>query len=117
MPRFFVRQPDGKLAEFSTVVDNFTAQDLSHEEALQCCNGMSWEDALEKVRRGEEDAQYTGGPQLNMDQEGNQLKRWEDCLGTILIVHGWEECLSRMRLLGGQAAVAAWIAVMPEKQE
>ena len=49
-----VQQPDGKLARFSEVVDDFTDVDLTYEEALDECirRGMSVMDAIEKVKRG-----------------------------------------------------------------
>lgn len=37
MPTFLLRQPDDKIAAFSTVVEDFTAYDMTTEEALLYC--------------------------------------------------------------------------------
>lgn len=49
-----VLQPDGKLARFSDVVDDFTDVDMDFTEAVDECirEGMSVMDAIEKVNRG-----------------------------------------------------------------
>ena len=49
-----VQQPNGKLARFSDVVDDFTDVDMTYQEALDECirEGMSVIDAIEKVKRG-----------------------------------------------------------------
>lgn len=71
-----VQQPDGKLARFSEVVDDFTDVDLTYEEALDECirEGMSVMDAIEKVKRGID--------------AGNA--RYLECLETIRTIHGRE---------------------------
>jgi len=71
-----VQQPDGKLARFSEVVDDFTDVDMTYEEALDECirQGMSVIDAIEKVKRGIE--------------AGNA--RYLESLETIRTIHGRE---------------------------
>jgi hypothetical protein len=71
-----VQQPNGKLARFSEVVDDFTDVDLTYEEALDECirHGMSVMDAIEKVNRG--------------IKAGNA--RYLECLETIRTIHGRE---------------------------
>ena len=85
MPRYIVRQPNGKLAEFSTVVDHFTALEMTREEAVQWCigQGMSVTEAEAKVKRGEDD-DALGGRRFCEPPEG----RWKESLVTILSVHG-----------------------------
>lgn len=103
MSRFFVRQPNGLLAEFSTVVDDFVQYDLTREQAIAraCCEGIISAEATEKVQRGLDDAQYTGGPSsLNMDKPAG-VRRFEDCLETVLLIHGWKRCFSCMRRFSG----------------
>lgn len=83
MPRFIVLQPNGKLAEFSTIVDHFTKLDFTKEEMIEdqsLC--MSRQDAIEKVQRGILDLPVAGG------QRTGPLHRWNECLETIKIVHG-----------------------------
>jgi hypothetical protein len=69
-----VQQPNGKLARFSDVVDDFTDVDMTYEEALDECirEGMSVMDAVDKVMRGIE--------------AGNA--RYLECLETIRMIHG-----------------------------
>lgn len=47
-----VRQPDGKLARFSEVVDNFTHYDMTDAEAFEVClEHMGRRDAEAKIQR------------------------------------------------------------------
>lgn len=68
-----VQQPNGKLARFSDVCDDFTDVDMTYEEALDECirHGMSVIDAVDKVMRG-----------INA---GNA--RYLECLETIKLIH------------------------------
>ena len=71
-----VQQPNGKLARFSDVCDDFTDVDMDHWEAVDECirEGMSVMDAIEKVKRGIE--------------AGNA--RYLECLEIIRTIHGRE---------------------------
>jgi hypothetical protein len=78
MPSYIVRQPNGLLAVFSTIVDAFTIFDMTEEEAVEeMREKMGREDALAKVKRGVEDQPLTGGP------PGSGLDRWNSCLKTM----------------------------------
>ena len=98
MAFFIVRQPNGKLAAFSEVVDNFTAYDMSIEEAEAYCRderGMDPQDAAQKVRQGVSDVSRHNMllPADTPSGEMNKwLGRWHECLGIILRVHGWTMC-------------------------
>jgi len=74
-----LKQPNGKLARFSDVVDDFTHFDMTEEEAIELCRkSMGERDAKEKVSRAEENG-----------------KHFLDEIDTIKIVHGKkrsEEC-------------------------
>lgn len=100
----FVRQPSGKLARFSEIVDDFTDYDLTEEEAFALCREYNLHDAEEsraKVKRGMDDL---------------PLFRWKEALEVILHQHGWKVCLARMIELGGlEAAVLA--AGLLDKEE
>lgn len=82
----FVKQPNGLLARFSDVVDDFTHYNMTHQEALEVCKnerGLSDEDAREKIQRGVEDWKpWTNGV------KGGGLDRWLDSLDAIRRVHG-----------------------------
>lgn len=88
MPQFFVRQPNGLLARFSTIVDSFCEVDLSRADALDWCRqkGLTEAEAEEKVSRAERDEPTWPGERRCCDQPG--LHRWHNALVTILHVHG-----------------------------
>lgn len=79
-----VLQPNGKLARFSDIVDDFTHMDMTAEEATEVCREhMGRREAKEKVRAGLKDHKpWTVGV------KGSGLDRWKDCLETIRSVHG-----------------------------
>ena len=80
-----VRQPNGKLARFSDVVDNFTHMDLTRWQAVKLCRQyMASDEAVKKVQSGVDDIMPWG------IGWGNGLDRWNDCLETISMVHGRE---------------------------
>ena len=70
------QQPDGKLARFSDVCEDFTDIDMTYQEAIDACirRGVSVLDAIEKIKRGIE--------------AGNAL--YLECLETIRVIHGRE---------------------------
>lgn len=82
-----VRQPNGKLARFSDVVDNFTHANMTEEEALEVCREhMGRLGAIEKVKAGVEDHKpWTHGVL------GSGHDRWDDCIDTIKLIHGEKE--------------------------
>ena len=88
MPSYFVTQPNGKYALFSTVVDNFIALDYSPEE----CYGWYFRKGLNGIqidqqwKRVLDDVIPLREGQPCCDQK--PLRRWHDCLNTILHVHG-----------------------------
>jgi hypothetical protein len=69
-----VQQPNGKLARFSDVCDDFTDVEMDFTGAVDECvrEGMSVMDAIEKVNRG--------------IKAGNA--RYLECLETIRMIHG-----------------------------
>lgn len=87
MPTYIVKQPNGRLAAFSTVTDSFVAVDMTEEESVAylCSRRHTPAEAANKVRRGANDDVFEcGGPKC-CDQG---LFRWHDALGTILHAHG-----------------------------
>lgn len=79
-----VRQPNGLLAVFSEVVDDFTVMDLTVPEAVEVCREHLGEwDALVKVRRGLADAPLRG-PAV----PGDGLSRWRECIDVVQRAHG-----------------------------
>ncbi len=72
MPSRVVKQPNGLLGYFSTIVDDFTYINMSRDEMIEVCRGhMGNQEAVDKVDRGIADAM-----------------RWKDSLTTIVVVHG-----------------------------
>ncbi len=82
----FVTQPNGLLARFSEVVDDFTHYDLSWEEAISICTDdhkMYFEHAEIKVNRAAENP-----------------ARFTEAIVSILHVHGLRCARQRWRDLG-----------------
>ena len=81
-----VKQPNGLLARFSDIVDNFTNLNMTETEALECCReycGIN--EAKRKVLAGVQDWKpWTNGVM------GSGLDRWNKSLSTIKFVHGKE---------------------------
>jgi hypothetical protein len=83
VPKRFVNQPDGKLAVFSTVIDDFTHYDLDEAEALEYgIEEWGRETAEAKIKSGRADGLERGpGP-------GDGLGRWREALTDIATQHG-----------------------------
>lgn len=95
---FFLKQPNGKLARFSDVVDDFTHHDLTEAEALSyCSSSMGSIQAAEKVRRAldDEDRWKPGVKHETVDGLG----RWRDALKTVEAIHGKATREERERLM------------------
>lgn len=86
-----VEQPNGLLARFSDIVDDFTHYDMTDEQAEKLCieeYDMGKKSAAEKVRRGRADK-----------------SRWPDEIDTIRMVHG--DAVANERIMQLSAAVQA----------
>lgn len=74
MPSIPVRQPDGKIAVWSTIVDDFTWRDLTDEEWVQVVinDAAYWAEkrARDKLRAGETP------PHGIAPMDGEQLRKW-----------------------------------------
>jgi hypothetical protein len=87
MPARFVLQPNGLLARFSSVVDNFTHYDMTKEEAIEVAReDMGRQDAIDKVERGLKDEKP-----WHHGVYGDGTERWKDALEDIEMVHGKAE--------------------------
>lgn len=94
MPARIVRQPDGRLARFSSVVDAFTHYNMSAEEAGEVCLAdMGRRDAEEKVQRGLRDEDHRG-------RAGDGLTRWRDALEDMVLNRDIEEAVALLRQIG-----------------
>lgn len=84
----FVLQPNGKIALFTDVRDDFTHEDLSEREALMLAEsyGLSERLAKEKVQGALED-----WPPYKRYVKGSRTDRWTDCMDTLRRVHGDEK--------------------------
>lgn len=92
-----VKQPDGQLARFSDVVDNFTHFAMTVDEATDLCReSMSAIESQQKVQSGVDDIEP-----WTTTKKGSGLSRWNDCLNSIVMVHGYEglkETLAKRKL-------------------
>ncbi len=97
MPTTIVRQPDGKLAAFSSIPDEFTAYDMSEQEAVEYLVGDDHgrRTALEKVQRGVEDHEP-----WKVGVKGDGLSRWRHALQQIGRQHGRDRLVEDMRVMG-----------------
>lgn len=98
---WIVKQPDGKFARFSTVVDDFTHYGMTEAEAVEVCRGenLGQADARAKVDRAIGDEALNGGG----PRKTNGLWRWRRALSTIRVIHGPERRRQRIReILGDQ---------------
>ncbi len=89
-----VKQPNGKLARFSDIVDDFTDMDMTEAEAFECCREyLGIEDAKRKVKAGLEDWKpWTIGI------KGNGTERWQNCIKTIKSIHGEDTAKERLEV-------------------
>jgi hypothetical protein len=95
MPSRFVNQPDGRLAVFSSVCDDFTHYDLSDEEALEY-GTEQWGrlTAQQKIEAARADRlEHGAGP-------GDGLGRWREALTAIAAQHGMEGLKSTLADIG-----------------
>lgn len=88
MPSYFVTQPNGRYALWSTVVDHFTATEYTEADCMDWYreNGCKVSDIDRNWRRVLDDVIPLAEDKPCCDQK--PLRRWHDCLNTILHVHG-----------------------------
>ena len=89
MPTYFVKQPNGRLARFTTIVDGFTHMNLTREEAIslalvkgqEFASTYSESAATGMVERAlaDESGFYDEGKPRRADG----LKRWHGCIEII----------------------------------
>jgi hypothetical protein len=106
VPKFFVKQPDGKFAVFSTVVDDFHQMGMSEDEAVEYAR-----DDL-RVRSDEMDSVFGKAsrdePFWEAEDRGDGLNRWRQAMVPLAIVHGLETVAQRLREAGlDEAAIPA----------
>jgi hypothetical protein len=71
---WMVKQPNGRLARFSDMVENFTHMNMTEIEAIDVCTAyLSLHDSMSKVDLGMQD---------------ENLQRWKVALGRIESTHG-----------------------------
>jgi len=98
MPSYVLKQPNAKYAIFSSVVDDFTWADLTHDELLEAAvEQWGREIAVEKVERGLADQPFWKDP-----DEGDGLNRWRDACENIALQHGLKHLRMRMDEMGLQ---------------
>ena len=88
MPSRFVVQPNGLLARFSTVIDDFTEMNMTESAAAEVI-------AQEYAERAKNDSTQAIA-RAKADTTGD---RWGDCLSTIREIHGDHAVDERLRFL------------------
>lgn len=81
-----LNQPNGQLARFSKVVDDFTHINMDEEEAFKCCQqqGLSRQEASKKILGAQQDTPYYGEPKTEHDG----LSRYRYAIKMVALVHG-----------------------------
>jgi hypothetical protein len=91
-----VRQPDGKLARWSDVVESFTHHGMTEPEAIDLCRKeMGRLDAEAKVHAGVQDYRP-----WTSHASGDGLSRWRDCLLDIALNRPVEKAVAMIREMG-----------------
>ena len=92
----YLKQPNGKLACFSDIVDDFTIYNMTEEQALEDARKDMGEDAARaKIDRALRDEP----PPWSQDTATDGLRRWRDALEMIAGVHGDARRDERERML------------------
>lgn len=78
MGQRIVKQPNGRYGIFSTVVDTFTVYDATLDELIEHLRNEAAE-AAERDARG------------SVARAETEPTRFDDCLGTVEVVHGRRE--------------------------
>lgn len=96
MPSYFLKQPDGLIAIFSSVVDDFTGYNFTPDEAL-AYGTEQWgkSTAEEKLERAIKD-EGLWEPYTTDDGLG----RWRETLETIAFQHGLKHLKSVLEEMG-----------------
>ena len=82
MPSYFVQQPNGLLARFSTIVDDFTHLNMTEDEAAAVILQEAEERAKLEVKQA-------------LERSKLDRNRWKDCLSTVQRIHGPEVAAER----------------------
>lgn len=98
MPSYFLKQPNGRYARYSTIVDDFTAMNMTRQEAIWCARGeLGLRDAFGKIERADRDENAS-----EYDEKAPAgLRRWWGALSAVGAVHGDET--RRKRMVAGEA--------------
>ena len=98
-----VKQPNGLLARFSDIVDDFTHMNMSEAEALEVCREyLGIVEAEKKVLAGVQDWKpWTNGVL------GSGLDRWNESIKTIKSVHGKKAAEHRVHADAGDSAASS----------
>lgn len=98
MGRCIVKQPNGQLAVFSTIVDDFVAQDATWDDYIAWRVEEATREILRDVARFKRDIEARGST-------SGVGRTWETCLRTIEELHGAETASERRAV--GEAPVRA----------
>jgi len=92
-----ILQPNGLLARFSEVVDDFTHVDLDQEQAIKVCvreSMFAWA-AWDMVERALRDEHPRYVPPIQHSGRGDKLDRWREAIEVIRARHGKERAKER----------------------
>jgi hypothetical protein len=90
MGRAYMKQPNGKYAIWSTVVDDFICLDATWDEVVE----LEKQDAIDRVVRDMERIAVGVEATGTSSRVGNS---WESCLARVRMLHGDKKAALRMR--------------------
>lgn len=88
MPSYFVTQPNGLYARWSTIVDGFCEVDMTEEDCKKWYREKLTDDQTMREQWQRVIDDVIPRAESNPCCDEKPLRRWHDCLDTILHVHG-----------------------------
>lgn len=97
MPSFYMKQPNGRYALFSSIPDDFYAMNMTRSEAMTVARCDHGDDAgRRKIERADADALA----EYYDEKAPAGLRRWWGALSVVGAVHGDE--MRRKRMVAGE---------------
>jgi hypothetical protein len=88
MANKLIKQPNGKYAIFSTIVDNFTAYDMTEEEYIEYSLEIINKEYQQKIINIRHEAMRKIA---FLNNRSNTLIEYNKCIETIKLLHGQQE--------------------------
>lgn len=107
MPQVILIQPNGKFANFSSIVDDFTLWDFNEDELRDYLVGQHGKVQSDAIDRSIEKAKEDALSWISEEPREDGLGRWFGALQTILVLHGKKRFDAAVKETAGDAAYPA----------